>query len=130
MIGYIGGIHVLEIFPIFLFFISFFGIITSRNIVKSIVCIMVMQTAVILFWLGLGARLGVIPPIFEDISYIYDYTHIADPLPQALMLTAIIIGIAVTAINITLLNALFRKYQTVEWKPMQDAALEDEKPEI
>jgi len=124
----IAGIHILEIFPILMFFISFFGIITSGNIVKSIILIILMQTAVILFWLGLGARLGVVPPIFEDIAYVYDPNAIADPLPQALMLTAIIIGIAVTAINITLLNALFRKYQTVEWKIMYNAAVEDEKP--
>ncbi|MCL2840027.1 MAG: cation:proton antiporter subunit C [Defluviitaleaceae bacterium] len=130
MIGYIGGIHVLEIFPIILFFISFFGIITSRNIVKSIVCIILMQTAVILFWLGLGARISNLPPIFEYGTYIDDPSMIADPLPQALMLTAIIIGVAVTAINITVLNALFRKYKTVEWEPMQAQAFEDEKPEM
>ncbi|MCL2215640.1 MAG: cation:proton antiporter subunit C [Defluviitaleaceae bacterium] len=125
----VGDIHVLEIFPILVFFISFFGLIISRNIVKAIVLIMLMQTSVILFWLGLGARLGNIPPIFQDATEVYDPNTIADPLPQALMLTAIIIGIAVTAINITLLNALFRKYQTVDWQPMQDLATVDERPE-
>jgi len=120
------NIHIFDIFPIILFFISFFGIITSNNVVKSIVLIIVMQTAVIMFWLGIGARLGVAPPIIEDIAYVRDFNAIADPLPQALMLTAIIIGIAVTAINITLLNALVRKYKTVEWKVMQDMAFEDE----
>jgi len=120
-------IHMFDIFPIILFFISFFGIITSSNIVKSIVMIIVMQTAVIMFWLGIGARAGVTPPIFEDIAYVGDFAAIADPLPQALMLTAIIIGIAVTAINITLLNALLRKYKTVEWKAMEQAAFVDER---
>lgn len=120
------NIHIFDIFPIILFFISFFGIITSNNVVKSIVLIIVMQTAIIMFWLGIGARLGVAPPIIEDIAYVRDFNAIADPLPQALMLTAIIIGIAVTAINITLLNALVRKYKTVEWKVMQDMAFEDE----
>jgi len=127
--NFLDYFNILEILPIILFFISFFGLITSGNIVKSIVLTILMQTAVIMFWLGLGARFGVIPPIFEYIDAVADPNAIADPLPQALMLTAIIIGIAVTAINITLLNALFRKYKTVEWKAMADKAFDDEKPE-
>jgi len=121
------NLHIFDVFPAVLFFISMFGIITSNNIVKSIVLIILMQTAVIMFWLGVGSRFGVIPPIFEYYAYISDPNAIADPLPQALMLTAIIIGIAVTAINITMLNALFRKYRTVQWQEMQDMAFIDER---
>jgi multicomponent Na+:H+ antiporter subunit C len=53
---------------------------------------------------------------------LYDKTAIADPFPQALMLTAIIIGVSVTAINITMLNTLFRKFKTLDWKTMAEAA--------
>lgn len=120
------NLHIFDIFPILMFFIGMFGVITSGNIVKSIVLTILMQTAVIMFWLGVGSRFGVVPPIFEYIAYVADPGAIADPLPQALMLTAIIIGIAVTAINITMLNALFRKYKTVQWQDMQDMALVDE----
>ena len=121
------SLHIFDIFPILIFFISFFGIINSSNILKSVVLIILMQTAVIMFWLGVGSRFGVIPPIFEYyIAYVAEPDAIADPLPQALMLTAIIIGIAVTAINITMLNALFRKYKTVGWQTMQNMVSEDE----
>ena len=123
-------IHIFDIFPIILFFISFFGLITTVNIVKSIILTVLMQTAVIMFWLGLAARLGRVPPIFGYYADIADLNEVADPLPQALMLTAIIIGIAVTAINITLLNSLFRKYRTVKWDEMTEAALEDEQPDV
>ena len=116
------NIHLLDIFPIILFFISFYGLITTSNIIKTIVFIMLMQTSVITFWLGVGARFGIIPPIIGDIAYLEYPDAIADPLPQALMLTAIIIGIAVTAINITMLNALFKKHRTVNWKSMQELA--------
>ena len=114
------NIHIFDIFPIILFFISFYGLVTTSNIIKTIVFIMLMQTSVIMFWLGTGARLGIVPPIIGDFAYLLYPDAIADPLPQALMLTAIIIGIAVTAINITMLNALFKKYRTVNWKYMQD----------
>ncbi|MCL2378894.1 MAG: cation:proton antiporter subunit C [Defluviitaleaceae bacterium] len=113
------GIHLFDIFPIVLFFISFYGLITTSNIIKSIVFIMLMQTSVIMFWLGVGARIGAMPPIIGDIAYLEYADVIADPLPQALMLTAIIIGIAVTAINVTMLNALFKKHKTVNWASMK-----------
>ena len=113
----------LEIFPILLFFISFFGIITSNNIIKSIVFIMLMQTAVVMFWLIVGGMVGTIPPIG---AYHPDPDTISDPLPQALMLTAIIIGISVTAINITMLNTLFRKHETAEWDALEQAVKESE----
>jgi len=121
------GIHLFDFFPILLFFISFYGMITTSNIIKSIVFIMLMQTAVIMFWLGAGARFGVVPPIIGDIAYLeYAGDVIADPLPQALMLTAIIIGIAVTAINVTMLNALFKKHKTVNWAAMKDRGSKEE----
>ena len=119
------NLHIFDAFPIILFFISFFGLITTQNIVKSIILSVLMQTAVIMFWLGIAARLGTVPPIFEY-YIIYDLDDIADPLPQALMLTAIIIGIAITAINITLLNSLYRKYKTIKWDEMSKIAFEVE----
>ena len=119
------NIHLFDVFPIILFFISFFGLITTQNIVKSIILSVTMQTAVIMFWLGIAARVGTVPPIFEYYE-LYDASEIADPLPQALMLTAIIIGIAITAINITLLNSLYRKYKTIKWDEMSKTAFEVE----
>ena len=119
------NIHLLDIFPIILFFISFYGLITTSNIIKSIVFIMLMQTSVIMFWLGVGSRAGIVPPIIGDIAYLEYPDIIADPLPQALMLTAIIIGIAVTAINVTMLNALFKRHKTVNWKAMYERARAD-----
>jgi len=113
-------IYLLDIFPIILFFISFYGLITTSNIIKTIVFIMLMQTSVIMFWLGVGSRLGIVPPIIGDIAYLEYPDVIADPLPQALMLTAIIIGIAVTAVNITMLNSLFKRHTTVNWKSLQE----------
>jgi multicomponent Na+:H+ antiporter subunit C len=120
------GFHIYDLFPVLVFFISFFGILISDHVVKSIVLVTLMQTSVILLWLGIGARLGAAPPLFPGVEYIDPYIMegVADPLPQALMLTAIIIGIAVTAVNITVLNALFRRYKVLDWATMQQKAEE------
>ncbi|MCL2563735.1 MAG: cation:proton antiporter subunit C [Oscillospiraceae bacterium] len=116
----------LELFPVALFFISFFGLLIGKTVIKSIVYILLMQTSVILFWLMLGARHGTAPPIVQDAAYLANLDTMADPLPQALMLTAIIIGVSVIAINITMLNALFRKYHTADWKTLDAMAREQE----
>jgi multicomponent Na+:H+ antiporter subunit C len=78
-----------------------------------------------MFWIFISARYGVVPPIITDVAMLEDMSYIADPFPQALMLTAIIIGISVTAINITMLNSLFRRYKTVDWKEMEDFSREE-----
>ncbi|MCL2874044.1 MAG: cation:proton antiporter subunit C [Defluviitaleaceae bacterium] len=122
----IANIIPLDYFAVIMFFISFFGIITSRNIIKSIIFILLMQTAVIMFWLFLGARYGTAPPIVYELGMLDDLSAFADPMPQALMLTAIIIGVSVTAINITMLNALFRKYKTADWLIISDIARKEE----
>ena len=121
----------LDIFAAGLFFLGFLGLITSRNIVKSIIFTLVMQTSVIMFWLFLSARTGQVPPIIDaqEIRYMTYLPYIpdmADPLPQALMLTTIIIGICVIAVNIVMLNTLFRKYDTSDWSMMTKRAREDD----
>ena len=116
-----------DLFAVALFFISFFGLITTRNIIKSIIFTLIMQASVIMFWLFVGARAGHMPPIFEDPTYFGGMDNMADPLPQALMLTAIIIGVSVVAINITMLNTLFRKHKTTDWEKIAHAAKDDDK---
>ncbi|MCL2372892.1 MAG: cation:proton antiporter subunit C [Defluviitaleaceae bacterium] len=106
----------LDIFTMVMFFVSFFGLITSRTIIKSIVFILIMQTSVVMFWLIVGNMHGSLPPI--DV-YNIDAENISDPLPQALMLSAIVIGISVITVSITMFNNLFRKYETASWDHME-----------
>ena len=119
----------LDMFAVVLFFISFLGLITSRNVIKSIIFILMKQTSVIMFWLIVGSRSGTTPPIIYDVELLENLPVIADPLPQALMLTAIIIGISVTAINITMLNSLLRKYATTEWGALSRLSQQEEEEE-
>lgn len=118
--------NIYDILVIALFFISFLGLITGSNAIKTIIFSAIMQTAVIMFWLLVGARHGTRPPIIHDTAMLYDLYAIADPLPQALMITAIIIGISVTAVNIVMLNTLFRKYFTTDWEAMTKLSHKEE----
>ena len=108
---------------VLVFFLSLLGLITSPGVIKSIVCIVIMQTSIVLFWLVIGARSGNLPPIISEPSELVDPGYYADPLPQALMITAIVIGISVTAVMITMLNNLVRKYKTAEWDSLKEQVL-------
>jgi len=117
--------NIIEIAAIVVFFISFYGLITGKKMIKAVVYLVLMQSAVVLFFLGIGFEAGTVPPIGPYLEQA-DYLPIADPLPQALMITAIIVGVAVTTINITMLMALFRKYQTTDWEEARKKSGETE----
>jgi len=120
--NFLPDFFTLDIFAIALFFIGFLGLIISRNVLKSIIFMLMMEAAVIMFWLIIGSRTGTTPPIIYDPALLDYLPAIADPLPQALMLTAIIIGISVTAINLTMLNALLRKHGSTDWGVLERLA--------
>ena len=105
-----------------MFFIGLYGLFISKNVIKSIVFVSVLEMAVIMFWVGLGFRIGMVPPVREFLEH--DIAYIADPLPQALMITAIIIGMSVTAANIVMLITLVRKLKSTDWDTIKSKSSE------
>ena len=112
--------EIVEIFSVVAFFISFFGLITSRGVIKSIVSISVMEISVIMFFLSIGYSSGIMPPLGQDA--IRQAANVADPLPQALVITAIIIGVALTVVNLTMLISLCRQFNATEWDILKSLA--------
>jgi multicomponent Na+:H+ antiporter subunit C len=100
--------HIGEITAFILFFIGIYGLIARRNIIKSIISIGIMETGVILFFISINYEPGGIPPIGPSAS--------TDPLVQALMITAIVIGIAITAVGLTMFIKLYHQYGTTNWE--------------
>ena len=113
----------ISMFAVILFFISFFGLLLSNNIIKSVISVLIMQTAIVLFWLTLNVS-DATPeaPIIYDPALLDNLQTIADPVPQAATITAIIIGFAVSAIVITMFNAMCRQYGTADWETMERLA--------
>ena len=108
----LSGIGVFEIFAVVLFFIGYFGLLTSNSIVKSIVSIIIVEVAVVLFILSIGFSEGMLPPVAIEPG---TTGYFADPLPQAMVITAIIIGATVTAVNVTMLISLSRRTNSTDW---------------
>jgi len=98
-----------EIASVLVFFIGFYGLITNKNIIKSIASIGLMELSAVTFFISLGFLEGMKPPIGQDLEMA------VDPLPQALVITAIIIGVAVTAITLTMLMSLYRQSRSMDW---------------
>ena len=112
----------IELIALMMFFIGFYGLIISKNVIKSIVFFCVVETGIILFWIGLGYREGMVPPIQDFLTY--EIAYISDPLPQALMITAIIIGLSVTAVNLVMLMTLVRRVKSTDWDTIKIKSLE------
>ena len=107
-----------EILSVAVFIISFCGLTVNKNIIKSIISIVLMEMAAIMFLISLGFSGGMRPPIGENIE------NPSDPLPQALVITSIVIGLAITAVNIIFFNSISRQYGTTDWDTVKKKNLE------
>lgn len=107
MFDFING----ETVSIILFFIGLYGLIARRNVIKSIVSVGIMQVACILFFITANFTEGLQPPLSDSAPSV-----MADPLPQALMITAIVIGISITAVSLTMFITLYHKYGSTNWE--------------
>ena len=93
-----------------LILIGLFGVLSNRNILRMIVAFAVANTGVNLVLVAVGYIHGRAAPILNDAVPVSEAAaRIIDPVPQALVLTAIVIGVGVTAL---MLAYAYRLYQT------------------
>jgi multicomponent Na+:H+ antiporter subunit C len=117
-------IEIAELFVVLMFFISLYGLIVTRNIIKSVVFIIIMETAAIMFFLSIGYRTGILPPIGSNLANMESFAYVADPFPQALMITAIVIGFAVTTILLVMTITMIREFKSTDWDTVQTQSKE------
>ena len=94
--------------------VGFYGLATSKNIIKSVFCVTIVEAGIILLFLNLGNYQGGNIPILSPI--IDQLIEIVDPLPQALMITTIVIGSTITALALMLCIKIFHHFGSIEWK--------------
>lgn len=104
--------NMVEAAGLLLFLIGLYGLLARRNIIKTFLSLGIMDIGVIVFFLGIGFESGAQPPIGE----LSGAAAVADPVPQALMITAIVIGAAVTAVGLMMFIALYHRYGSTNWK--------------
>ncbi|MFM7426143.1 MAG: cation:proton antiporter subunit C [Elainella sp.] len=100
----------LEAFVFATILCGFFGILLKKNLLMKIIAMDVMSTGVIAYYVLMAARDGAYTPILSG-SPRSDY---ADPVPQAVILTAIVIGFSIQALMLVGVMKLSRDNPTLE----------------
>ncbi|MFH1314343.1 MAG: NADH-quinone oxidoreductase subunit K [Candidatus Eisenbacteria bacterium] len=103
-----------------LFMVGFYGVMVKRNLIKIIISLIIMESAVNLFLVMIGYRKDGIAPIMSKGMETEAFIRTSvDPVPQALVLTAIVIGLGVTAMTIAIAMRLYERYGTYDIKEMR-----------
>lgn len=104
-----------------LILIGLYGALTKRNILRIIVSFTVANTGVNLVLVAVGYMPGRSAPIFDEaVPVASATTRIIDPLPQALVLTAIVIGVGITALMLTYAYKLYEAKGTLDISKCRD----------
>lgn len=95
--------------------IGLYAMVAKKNLIKIIIGVAVLEYAVNLFLLLLGYRSGGIAPILTRDMAIEDFaSRTVDPLPQAMILTSIVIGVGLLALMVAITVRLYEKYGTFD----------------
>lgn len=95
-----------------LFFLGVYGMVLSKNYMKKLMAMNVMQVAVIYFYLCFAQKDGAMIPIQNGVTT--DSAAYINPLPHGLMLTAIVVSLGTTGVAIALLMRIKEIYGSVE----------------
>ena len=101
---------------IVLMMIGLYAVLAKGNLVKKVIGLNILQTAVFLFYLSIGKVDGGLAPIIwsGNAKHSLDGVAYENPLPHVLMLTAIVVGVSITAVALALIVRMKRAYGTIE----------------
>ena len=120
---YLGGIGLIVI--------GLYGVTARRNLIRILLSLAVLEAGVNLLLVAMGYRVDAAAPIFNSLTH---SASMVDPIPQALVLTAIVIGVGVLALGLTLVIRVHRAYGTLDTvvlarhlhQPSGPSAIQDE----
>ena len=99
---------------VFLMLIGFYIVIAHENLIKKLVGLSIFQTSVFFLYISMGKVVGGTAPILDDKYQLY-----SNPLPHVLILTAIVVGIATTALGLALVVRIYEAYGSIEENDIQ-----------
>ena len=108
---------------IVLMMVGFYVVIAQGNLVKKVVGLNIFQVSVFVFYITMGKVDGGSAPILDDAIKAY-----SNPLPHVLILTAIVVGVATTALALALVVRISKAYGTIEEDEIQ--AIEHDEEDI
>lgn len=108
MMDYVLG-HINYWLIVALMMVGLYTLMSRSNLIKKMAGLSIFQTAVILFYVSMGKVEGGTAPILAE-----GYTVYSNPLPQVLMLTAIVVGVATTALGFAIIIKIKAAYGMIE----------------
>jgi len=104
-----------------LFIVSLGGMIFSKNLIRKVMALNMLNSAVIILFIFFGSLKGSHAPIL-----VAGEIDVVDPIPQALMLTAIVVGICITALALAFIYKLYDRYGTTELPEIEGQVYRDD----
>lgn len=105
-----------------LMMIGLYAMIAKNNLVKKILGMNIFQTAIILFYVSIGAKKGATIPIIAHgpetgegaVGHAVHAASYINPLPHVLMLTAIVVAVATLGVALALAIKVYNRHKTLE----------------
>lgn len=92
--------------------VGLYAVLAKGNLVKKVIGLNVLQTAVFLFYIAIGRIDGGTVPVYWDEKPAG--TPYENPVPHVLMLTAIVVGVSITAVALALIVRMKAAYGTID----------------
>ena len=103
----------------FLVVLGSYTLLIKENLIKKIIGLGIVSNGIHLFVISLGYKTGGIAPILQELSFHRLSQHIVDPLPQALILTSIVINLSIIAVALSLVIQFYRKTGSIEARDLR-----------
>ncbi len=109
--------HVNYIGAACLFVVGLYTVVTHNNFIKKIIGINIMETSVFLLFVSIGFVHGASPPVLTlgDTGGPF-----VNPLPSALILTGIVVGVSITVYGLSMVIQIHQLYGTIELDEILD----------
>ncbi len=108
---------------IILMMIGFYIVISDSNLIKKIIGLFIFQTSVFILFISMSKIEGGTAPILINKQVLY-----SNPLPHVLILTAIVVGVATTAMGLAIIAKIHRAYGTVDENIIHKRDEDEEEP--
>lgn len=100
------------VLTLMIFLLGLYCVVAKKNIIKIIIGLIIMEYSIRLFLIILGWKKGGVAPVI--IQGVNNSDKFVDPLPQALIVTAIVIGLSVLALAVVIAIRIYEKYKTFD----------------
>jgi multicomponent Na+:H+ antiporter subunit C len=98
-----------------LMMMGFYIVIANDNLIRKIIGLNIFQVSVFILFISMGYLSGGTAPIYSEA-----YTQYSAPLPHVLILTAIVVGIATTALGLALTIRIYQAYGSIDEKEINE----------